>query len=162
MTNKWLDHVRQFRQEHPELSYKEVLQKARPSYTPVEKKVVVSRPERAEARRVISESKKAEREKKLRRAWDMKQAKDERARVRLEKKAEKEAEKERKMLEREKKLRLAWDLKQAKDERARLRMEKKAEKEAKKRETDRKKKEARQKKMAKELRKAVKERKKRT
>lgn len=117
MANPWLEHVKQFRQQHPELSYKEILKKARPSYTPVEKKVVISRPERKEAKRVISEAKAMKRQERLRLAWDKKQAKDERARLRLQKKAQKEAEKERKTKERERKLRLAWDKKQAKEAR---------------------------------------------
>lgn len=37
MANKWIEHVKKFRAKHPKMSYKEVLQKARPSYTPVKK-----------------------------------------------------------------------------------------------------------------------------
>tara|TARA_B100000963_G_scaffold31932_1_gene23783 strand:+ start:201 stop:368 length:168 start_codon:yes stop_codon:yes gene_type:complete len=31
--NPWLEHVKQFRSEHPELSYKEVLTQAKATYT---------------------------------------------------------------------------------------------------------------------------------
>ena len=37
MVNKWIEHVKKFRAKHPKMAYKEVLQKARPSYTPVKK-----------------------------------------------------------------------------------------------------------------------------
>ena len=34
--NPWLDHVKAYRESHPELSYKEVLQQAKDTYTKVE------------------------------------------------------------------------------------------------------------------------------
>ena len=39
MVNPWLIHVKEYRQEHPNLSYKQVLSKAKDTYKPVVKKV---------------------------------------------------------------------------------------------------------------------------
>ena len=38
MTNPWIKHVEEFRAKHPNMSYKEVLQKARATYKPIGKK----------------------------------------------------------------------------------------------------------------------------
>ena len=37
-TNPWLEHVKKFREKHPKLSYKEVLQEAKKTYTKVKPK----------------------------------------------------------------------------------------------------------------------------
>jgi hypothetical protein len=37
MPNKWIEHIRAYRNKHPSLSYKEALQKGRASYKPVAK-----------------------------------------------------------------------------------------------------------------------------
>ena len=49
--NPWLTHVKQFREKNPEMPYKEVLQKAKLTYTPIkkaEKKVVKKAEEKTE------------------------------------------------------------------------------------------------------------------
>ena len=38
--NSWLEHVKQFRQQHPSLSYKECLQEAKITYKKVVRKVL--------------------------------------------------------------------------------------------------------------------------
>ena len=45
MSNPWLLHVSAYKSKHPNLSYKEVLQQARGSYTPVGKKKQTGRGE---------------------------------------------------------------------------------------------------------------------
>ena len=35
MTNPWIKHVEEFRKKHPNMSYKDVLQKARATYKPI-------------------------------------------------------------------------------------------------------------------------------
>lgn len=115
MTNAWLEHVKKFRAQNPELSYKDALKEARQFYTPLEKKAVVSRAQRAEKRGAETERKMMLRQEKLTKAWDLKQEKEARKEMRLRKKAEKEAEKARKALEKERKMRQAQAKKIAKE-----------------------------------------------
>lgn len=53
--NPWLVHVKSFRAKNPEMSYKEILQKAKLTYTPIKKEKVVKK-----AKKVVKEEKKEE------------------------------------------------------------------------------------------------------
>ena len=61
-SNPWLVHVKSFRAKNPEMSYKEILQKAKLTYTPIKKeKVVKAKKEKKEEKKeVVKESVKPE------------------------------------------------------------------------------------------------------
>ena len=62
--NPWLTHVKQFREKNPEMSYKEVLQKAKLTYTPIKKEKKVAKKEKKVVEKEKTEEKKEKKPRK--------------------------------------------------------------------------------------------------